>query len=86
MDNQQQQARFLSSVIFGSSIKSDVTPSVAIQSAVAACGNKTQWLGETPEESARINSWMQTDLTNEKILLGKLCLLLLLCMCIYLTY
>ena len=69
MDNR---SRLVSAVIYGSAVKPGTTPISAIRSAAAACGSAATWLGNTDEEKARINSWMEADLSNEKLLLGKI--------------
>ena len=64
------QARLVSAVIFGAAVKPGTTPRAAIRNAAVACGSEGTWLGISEEEKARINSWVEADLSNEKLLLG----------------
>jgi aminoacyl tRNA synthase complex-interacting multifunctional protein 1 len=65
-------ANLVASVIYGSSIKPGTNPISVIRTASASCHSESQWLGANDEEKARISSWMEADLKDEKLLLADL--------------
>jgi hypothetical protein len=63
-------SKLVTAVIHGAALKADVSVVEAATAAAAATGNEGYWMGNSPEEKARVLSWLQADLANEKLLVG----------------
>ena len=64
-------AKLVAAVIHGAGLKSDVSPVEAAKAAATATGAEAYWMGSSDEEKARVLSWMQADLKNDKLLIGR---------------
>ena len=51
---------------------SDAAPLAVLRSAATASGSEGKWFGDSPEEKSKILSWVEADLSNEKLLFADL--------------
>jgi len=65
------QARLVAAVIHGAALKEGTSPIAAGRTAAHAAGSEAHWLGGNDEEKARVASWMEADLSNDKLVIGE---------------
>jgi len=65
-------SKLIAAVVHGAAVKADVSPVDAAKAAAQAAGSEAYWLGSTEEEKARVASWMQAELSNDKMLVADL--------------